>query len=399
MKNLLKTGVLALVILLIMTSTVTAKVHAKVSDIQVKINSFGEWGEILQNNLEFENKEKPKVQDGRVLIPLRKLAENFGYTVAFDTKTKKIDLADFNGKKVELKLNSKKALVNNKTVELDVPTKVVNQITFVPLRFISENFDQAVKWDAPNRTVLIDNFTISTPEYLFNQKTLELSKRNESGKGKILLGKVPMSVDWVSMTVTKTKNGNDVIVVNNNTGAPHIFYEIHTIYVTDNKIIDQMTVNTLFPGKAVISPDGEKVVLGDGKTARVYDDKIRKLINEYDLQNIFAVEKDAEQPVPAYGRETAYAVTGLGDNYILVRDTFQMLTKLAYLDTKEIKTVDLFKILLTEKEQEEALGDGGPFGSGDRLTFIEEKDGKLIFQRSYYEGSTTKTKEVEYKLM
>jgi hypothetical protein len=399
MKNLWKTVAFTLMVLLVLSSTATAKINTKASDIQVKINFFGEWGEILQNHLEFEKKEQPKIENGRVLIPLRKIAENFGYTVVFDHKTKKIDVTDFYGKKVALTLNSKKALVNNERVELDVPARVFNQITFVPLRFISENFDQAVKWDDKQRTVLIDNFTISTPEYLFNQKTLELSKRDASDKGKILLGEVPMSVDLVSMQVTKTKNGNDVIVINNNYGAPHIFFEVHTIYVGDNKIIDQMAVNTLFHGKEVLSSDGEKVVLGNGKIARVYDDKTKKLLNEYDLQNLFAGEKGRENdPVPDGGRETSYAVLGFGDNYILVRDAFLMLTKLAYLDAPNTETVDLYKVLLTEQEQEEALADGGPFGSGDRLTFMKEKDGKLIFQRSYDEGSTTKTKEVAYIL-
>ncbi|MGI6065390.1 MAG: stalk domain-containing protein [Bacillota bacterium] len=388
MKNIIKTGVLVALIFLI----ISCPVLAKENDIQVKVNRFGEWGEILQDNIEFGNKDKPRVEQGRVLIPLRKISEYFGYTVNYNEKTKKIDLADSYGKKMEITVSAKKALVNNKTIELDVPTKIINQVTFVPLRFISENFDQAVQWDPATRTVIIDNFTLSTPEYLFNQKTLELSKRDESAQGKhTVLGKIDMAVDWVYMNVTKTKNGNDIIVINNNFGAPHLYYDIFTIYVSENQIIDQSEVGTLFPGKAVISPDGEKVVIGDGKTARVYDDKTKKLLTEYDLLALFAAEKD---PNPISHWETAYAILGFGDNYILVRDTFKMLTKIVYLDTKEI--VNIYEILLSREEQEEALKDAGPFGSGDRLTFVKENDGKLIFDKSYYEMPYVKTKKVEY---
>ncbi|AGL02535.1 copper amine oxidase N-terminal domain-containing protein [Desulfoscipio gibsoniae] len=390
MKKALTTGVLAILIILIMSYPAMAKEN----DIQVKINSFFEWGEIVQNNLEFGNKEKPRTEHGRVFIPLRKISEYFGYTVIFNEEAKKVNLVDSNGKKVELTLYSKKAIVNNKTVEMDVPAKMINQVTFVPLRFISENFDQAVKWDPSTRTVFIDHFIISTPDYLFNQKTLELTKRDESGKGKHLaLGKIPMSVDWVSMHVAKTKNGNDVIVIDNNSGAPHLYHDLYTIYVSETNIIDQSVVNTLFSGKAVISSDGEKVVIGDGKIARVYDDKTKKLQYEYDLQSLFEAEKD---PNPDGFWKTSYAILGFEDNYILVKDTFKMLTKMVYLDTKKI--VNIYEVVLSKEEQEEALQNAGPFGNGDRLKFIEEKDGKLIFNRFYDDGPYTKTKIVEYSL-
>ncbi|ATW23576.1 stalk domain-containing protein [Candidatus Formimonas warabiya] len=390
MKIAWKTGVLAMLILLTLSWTALAKGN----DIQVKINSFGEWGEIVQNSLEFGDQEKPRIEQGRIFIPLRKIAENSGYTVLFDGEAKRVDLLDRYGKKIELTLFSKKATVNNKTVDLDVPAKMINRVTFVPLRFISESFDQVVKWDPATRTVFIDNFIISTPDYLFNQKTLELSKRDESGKGQhLVLGKIPMSVDWVSMYVTKTKNGNDVIVINNNSGAPHLYYDIHTIYVSGNEIIDQSVVNALFPGKAVISSDGEKVAMGDGKIVRVYDDKTKKVQYEYDLLALFEAEKDPNQ---GGSWETTYAILGFGDHYILVKDTYKMLTKMIYLDTNKI--VNVYEAVLSKEEQEEALKNAGPFGSGDRLEFIEEENGKLIFSKSYYEAPYIKTKKVEYSL-
>ncbi len=328
------------------------------------------------------------------MVPLRKLSEYFGYTVIYNGETKKIDLTDRNGKKAALTLGSKKASVNNIALELDVPAKTINRITFVPLRFISEGFDQAVRWDPLTRTVLIDNFIISTPEYLFNQKTLELSKRDESGKGKhLVLGKIQMSVDWVSMRVTETQNGNDVVVIDNNSGAPHLYHDTYTIYVSENKIIDQSAVNALFSGEAVLSADKEKVVVGDGKTARVYNDKTKQLLAEYDLRALFEAEKD---PNPDSYRETSYVVLGFGGNYLLVKDTFKMLTKIVYLDSK--KMVNIFEAVLSEEEQAEALRNAGPFGNGDGLEFIEEKDGKLIFQKYYSEGPNLKTRPIEYSL-
>ncbi|MCR6544314.1 stalk domain-containing protein [Dehalobacterium formicoaceticum] len=159
MKHTLKTGLLVIMIMLIMSGVAVTQVSAQGRDVQVKINRFSEWGEIVQNSIEFEHQEKPRLEQGRVLIPLRKISESLGFTVTYDHKSKKIDLADHTGKKMSLTISDKTAMVNNKPVKMDVPAKVVNQLTFVPLRFVSENFDQVVKWDPSTRTVLIDNFT------------------------------------------------------------------------------------------------------------------------------------------------------------------------------------------------------------------------------------------------
>ena len=44
---------------------------------------------------------------------------------------------------------------NKKEVKLDVPAKIVKDRTFVPVRFISENFGTKVNWDNENQVVVI----------------------------------------------------------------------------------------------------------------------------------------------------------------------------------------------------------------------------------------------------
>jgi hypothetical protein len=56
---------------------------------------------------------------------------------------------------IELKIGQKKALVNGKTVELDVAPKIENGRTLVPIRFISEALGCDVDWDSLTRTVYI----------------------------------------------------------------------------------------------------------------------------------------------------------------------------------------------------------------------------------------------------
>jgi len=57
--------------------------------------------------------------------------------------------------KIILKIDSKEALVNGETKELDVPATIVNGRTLVPVRSISESLGAEVSWDDNSKTVII----------------------------------------------------------------------------------------------------------------------------------------------------------------------------------------------------------------------------------------------------
>ena len=56
---------------------------------------------------------------------------------------------------IELKIGQKNAIVDGKTVELDVAPKIENGRTLVPIRFIAEALGCDVDWDSLTRTVYI----------------------------------------------------------------------------------------------------------------------------------------------------------------------------------------------------------------------------------------------------
>ena len=45
--------------------------------------------------------------------------------------------------------------VNGKTIMLEVPAKLINDTTMVPVRAIAESFGSKVDWDGSTRTVII----------------------------------------------------------------------------------------------------------------------------------------------------------------------------------------------------------------------------------------------------
>ncbi|SHH28124.1 Copper amine oxidase N-terminal domain-containing protein [Anaerosphaera aminiphila DSM 21120] len=118
-------------------------------------------GEYLKTDVE------PYIENNRTLVPVRVISENFGYEVLWDENSQKITIQDA---EVHLELTigitiAKGKSIDNKTLllNLDEPAQIKNNRTFVPIRFIAEQFGVNVDWDGENRTVVIgDGYTKPT---------------------------------------------------------------------------------------------------------------------------------------------------------------------------------------------------------------------------------------------
>ena len=56
---------------------------------------------------------------------------------------------------MELKVGSNTAIVNDKSLTLDVPPQIINGRTLVPIRFISEAFGAEVIWEPNTKSIKI----------------------------------------------------------------------------------------------------------------------------------------------------------------------------------------------------------------------------------------------------
>lgn len=105
--------------------------------------------------------QPPVVDNGRTLVPLRGIFEGLGATVQWDQKQQLVTATRENTK-VLLKIGSKAPTVNGKVVPIDVPGKVINGRTLVPLRFVGEALGVTVNYDAANKTIKItSNLSVS----------------------------------------------------------------------------------------------------------------------------------------------------------------------------------------------------------------------------------------------
>ena len=63
--------------------------------------------------------------------------------------------ATLDNTEITFSINNINAEVNNILTTMDVPARLVNGKTMVPLRFLSENMGYTVEWDADSRTAII----------------------------------------------------------------------------------------------------------------------------------------------------------------------------------------------------------------------------------------------------
>jgi len=103
----------------------------------------------------------PVIEDGRTLAPVRAIVEALGYVVAWDSTTQVVDIYEYETQalRISMKIGSKKVKVATAIwgvmdeVTLDVPAKIINGRTMVPVRFIAETLGCKVNWDASTKTV------------------------------------------------------------------------------------------------------------------------------------------------------------------------------------------------------------------------------------------------------
>lgn len=119
---------------------------AAAADISVLYN-----GKALEFN---EGMGMPYIENDRVLIPLRAVAQGMGKQVEWKESTRQVVVSD-GQTKIRLTIGSKTVLVNDTPTATDVPAAIKNDRTYVPLRFVSQCLGAKVDWNGTLRQVAI----------------------------------------------------------------------------------------------------------------------------------------------------------------------------------------------------------------------------------------------------
>lgn len=100
---------------------------------------------------------QPFIENERTLVPMRAIFEALGAHVNWDGETRTIVSYDpISDVSITMQIDSATMFVGETPVELDVPAKIVNDRTVVPVRAIAEGMNSVVGWDGETRTVTVN---------------------------------------------------------------------------------------------------------------------------------------------------------------------------------------------------------------------------------------------------
>lgn len=120
------------------------------SGISIYIN-----GTLIETNKEIG---QPYIENDRTMVPIRLISEKIGYKVDWNGEKRQVAITDA-GSKIYLEVGKNGAIVNGQKAKIDENKSVVpvikNDRTYVPLRFISENFGASIEYEQPEPGVHI----------------------------------------------------------------------------------------------------------------------------------------------------------------------------------------------------------------------------------------------------
>ncbi|MDH6444756.1 MULTISPECIES: N-acetylmuramoyl-L-alanine amidase family protein [unclassified Paenibacillus] len=106
------------------------------------------------NDLKISKEAQVQIVNGSVMVPLRVVAEQLGYTVKWDNVTKTA-IIEQKGTTLKLIVDNTMAEASGKQVKLDNPPFLSGSTTLVPLRFVGEQTGTTVGWDNVTKTVYL----------------------------------------------------------------------------------------------------------------------------------------------------------------------------------------------------------------------------------------------------
>ncbi|MBR1443732.1 MAG: beta-hexosaminidase [Firmicutes bacterium] len=98
----------------------------------------------------------PVIEENRTLVPIRAIIEALDGDVQWEGTSKTADITSGKGNKVTLTANSDMAYCDGKAKELDTKLVILNGRIMLPIRFVAENFGYSVDWNESEKIITIN---------------------------------------------------------------------------------------------------------------------------------------------------------------------------------------------------------------------------------------------------
>lgn len=109
---------------------------------------------VVVNGTELVFDVPPVIENGRTLVPMRAIFEALGAAIYWDAETRTVS-AGRGEVALAIQIGNPLANINNEGYIMDVPAKIIDGRTMVPLRFVSQALGADVQWDPATYTATI----------------------------------------------------------------------------------------------------------------------------------------------------------------------------------------------------------------------------------------------------
>lgn len=103
----------------------------------------------------------PVISEGRTLVPVRAIVEAMGGNVDWNADNQTATLS-YGDNEISLTVGSTTAELNHESRVIDTAPVIINNRTMLPIRFIAEGFGFDTDWDADSKTITITGESITS---------------------------------------------------------------------------------------------------------------------------------------------------------------------------------------------------------------------------------------------
>ena len=279
------------------TETVKVTGALRTSDHEIKVKV---------NNQLLESDTEAVLENGRVMVPFRALAEYLGAEVSYSPDDRKI-ICNKDGREIELKIDSADAYIDGEKITLDAPALSLEGRTLVPVRFIAEGFGNVVKWNERTKTVFISSVDEGDDEF-----------SNDTSLGFISLrGKkwADFDTEIYEYNLEKTWPTGTPIPISVIPGNMSSIVQMSDPASAEKVVISITSANGKSKGEYVINlvkPRGIGTYEITGITSSINDPVIESLLIDGELGVHFAAEEDGAYIQYDLGEKRLVGGVGIG---------------------------------------------------------------------------------------
>ncbi|SFJ82985.1 Protein of unknown function [Paenibacillus sp. UNC496MF] len=135
----------------------------------------------LMINGKYSSNAHPVNNNGRVLVPMRIISEKLNATVQFTAMNQPIIIKRGNDT-VQFTIGNTQAYVNGRSVQLDVPAKVIDGLSYAPISFVAKGLGTDVQWEGFARVVVVEEKHAAS-EKAFDVQSAQAIVQKQVGSG------------------------------------------------------------------------------------------------------------------------------------------------------------------------------------------------------------------------